>query len=143
MTACSRARRGGFSLLELMVATAVMALALAMLYRVDAGAVRGVADYDQQQRAGLLARSILASRDAVAAAGWREAGQDAGFDWSVATTPRPTPAGLDVGATVLHEVLVTVRWAGRVGPRSIELRTLLPQARAEAAAAAAAAAGRR
>ena len=45
--------------------------------------------------------------------------------------------GLDAGATVLHEVVVGVRWTGRLGPRGIELRTLLPQARAEAVAAAA------
>lgn len=139
MSPGTRARHGGFSLLELMVATAVMALALAMLYRVDAGAVRGVADVAQQQRAGVLARSILDARDAVPAAGWREAGNDGGFDWTVSTAPWPTPPGLDVGATVLHEVVVGVQWAGRLGPRSIELRTLLPQARAEAVAAAAAA----
>jgi general secretion pathway protein I len=139
MTAGARWRQGGFSLLELMVATAVMALALAMLYRVDAGAVRGVGDLAQQQRAGVLARSVMESRDAVPPAGWREAGQDGGFEWQVSTAPWPTPAGLDVGATALHEVLVTVQWAGRFGPRSVELRTLLPQARPEAGAAAAAA----
>jgi general secretion pathway protein I len=134
MSRLSRGRRGGFSLLELLVATAVMALALAMLYRVDAGAVRGVGDLAWQQRAGVLARSILDSRDAVPAAGWQEAGQDAGFDWRVSTQPQPVPPGLEVGATVLHEVLVTVQWSGRQGPRSLELRTLLPQARAAAAA---------
>lgn len=127
----------GFSLLELMVATAVMALALAMLYRVDAGAVRAVGDLALQQRAGVLARSVLESRDAVPAAGWREAGQDGGFDWRVASAPWPTPSGLDVNATPLHEVLVTVQWPGRSGPRSFELRTLLPQARPEPGAAAA------
>jgi general secretion pathway protein I len=137
MSPDTRVRQGGFSLLELMVATAVMALALAMLYRVDAGAVRGVGDLAQQQRAGVLAHSILDARDAVPAAGWHEAGQDGGFDWRVATAPWPTPPGLDAGATVLHEVVVGVRWTGRLGPRGIELRTLLPQARAEAVAAAA------
>ncbi len=125
----------GFSLLELMVATAVMALALALLYRVDAGAVRGVADLTLQQRAGVLARSILAARDVVPAEGWHEAGQDAGFEWRVASAPWPTPAGLDAGATVLHEVQLSVLWAGRQGPRRLELRTLLPQARPEPGAA--------
>lgn len=121
--------QSGFSLLELMVATAVLALALAMLYRVDAGAVRGVADYAQQQRAGVLARSILESRDVVPAEGWQETGQDAGFDWRISSAPQSLPSGLNVGATLLHEVLVTVQWPGRQGTRSVELRTLLPQAR--------------
>jgi general secretion pathway protein I len=125
--ACRRQR--GFSLLELLVAVAVMGLALTLLYRVDAGAVRGVADYATQQRAGVLARSILEARDAVPAAGWQEAGADAGFAWRVATAPWPTPPGLELNAPVLHEVVVSVQWSGRSGPQALELRTLLPQAR--------------
>jgi general secretion pathway protein I len=128
-----RARRGrgarGFSLLELLVAVAVMGLALTLLYQVDAGAVRGVADYAAQQRAGVLARSILDARDAVPAQGWQETGEDAGFTWRVASAPWPTPPGLEVGAPALHEVVVSVQWPGRQGLRSLELRTLLPQAR--------------
>jgi general secretion pathway protein I len=125
--ACRRQR--GFSLLELLVAVAVMGLALTLLYQVDAGAVRGVADYATQQRAGVLARSILEARDAVPAAGWQEAGADAGFAWRVATAPWPTPPGLEVNAPALHEVVVSVQWSGRSGPQALELRTLLPQAR--------------
>lgn len=121
----------GFSLLELLVAVAVMGLALTLLYRIDASAVRGVGDYAAQQRAGVLARSLLDARDAVPAAGWQEAGEDAGFAWSVSSAPWPTPPGLEVGAPLLHEVTVSVRWAGRAGPQQVELRTLLPQARAE------------
>lgn len=121
----------GFSLLELLVAVAVMGLALTMLYRVDAGAVRGVSDYAAQQRAGLLARSILDARDAVPAGGWQEAGEDAGFAWRVSSAPWPTPPGLETGAPVLHEVQVSVQWTGHVGPRQLDLRTLLPQARPE------------
>lgn len=119
----------GFSLLELLVAVAVMGLALTLLYQVDAGAVRGVADYAAQQRASVLARSILEARDAVPAQGWQEAGDDAGFSWRVASAPWPTPPGLEVNAPVLHEVVVSVQWSGRHGPQTLELRTLLPQAR--------------
>ncbi len=133
--AVTRRRRAvaarGFSLLELLVAVAVMGLALTLLYRVDASAVRGVGDYAAQQRAGLLARSLLDARDAVPAAGWQESGEDAGFAWSVSSAPWPTPPGLEVGAPALHEVTVNVQWAGRVGPQQLELRTLLPQARPE------------
>lgn len=126
-------RAAGFSLLELLVATAVMALAITMLYRVDAGAVRGVGDYAQQQHAGVLARSIMESRDAVPPEGWREEGQDGGFAWRVSSELVPLAAGLNVTATALHEVAVSVQWAGRLGPRSVELHTLLPQARPEPA----------
>jgi len=135
----TRRRRGGgsargvsrgFSLLELLVAVAVMGLALTLLYRVDAGAVRGVADHAAQHRAGVLARSILDARDAVPADGWHEAGDDAGFAWRVSSAPWPTPPGLDAAAPALHEVVVSVQWPGRgAAPHALELRTLLPQAR--------------
>lgn len=118
----------GFSLLELMVALAVMALSLAMLYQVDIGVLRGVGDQAAHQRATVLAQSILDARDAVPAAGWHEEGQDAGYAWDVHSTPLPLPPGLDAKAAVLHEVAIAVRWQGRQGVRALELTTLLPQA---------------
>jgi general secretion pathway protein I len=128
MTAGRPRRLRGFSLLELLVAMAVMAMSLAMLYQVDAGVLRGVADYATQQRATVLAQSLLDARDAVPAAGWREQGQDAGFDWAVSSAALPLPPGLNAQAPVLHEVRIAVRWRGREGPRELELTTLLPQA---------------
>lgn len=118
----------GFSLLELLVAMSVMAMSLAMLYQVDAGALRGVSDYAAQQRATVLAQSLLDARDAVPASGWQEAGQDAGFEWSVTSTPQPLPPGLDSKAPLLHELRVAVRWQGRLGAKQLDLVTLLPQA---------------
>lgn len=121
-------RSAGFSLLELLVAMAVMGLSLAMIYQVDVGVLRGVGDQTAHQRATVLAQSLLDARDAVPAAGWHEQGQDAGYSWSVASTPLPLPQGLDAKTPVLHEVAITVRWQGRQGPRELALTTLLPQA---------------
>lgn len=118
----------GFSLLELMVALAVMALSLAMLYQVDIGVLRGVGDQAAHQRATVLAQSLLDARDAVPAAGWHEEGQDAEFAWVVRSTPLPLPPGLDAKTALLHEVAIAVRWQGRQGERALELTTLLPQA---------------
>lgn len=128
MSRLRRHRARGFSLLELLVAMSVMAMSLTLLYQVDAGVLRGVADHGTQQRATLLAQSLLVARDAVPAAGWHEQGQGAGFDWVVRSAVLPLPAGLDAGAPPLHEVHVAVRWQGRNGPRVLELTTLLPQA---------------
>ena len=121
-------RQAGFSLLELLVALAVMGLSLGMLYQVDVGVLRGVGDQAAHQRATVLAQSLLDARDAVPATGWQEQGQDAGFAWSVATTALPLPAGMDARTPVLHQVNIAVRWQGRQGPRAVELVTLLPQA---------------
>ncbi len=134
MTPCvPRVRRGarGFSLLELLVAMAILAMSLALLYQVDAGVLRGVADLQMQQRATVLAQSILDSRDAVPAAGWQEQGRVAGLDWSVRSTPLPRPAGVDLAAPLLHEVRIAIRWPGRGDGHALTLATLLPQALAE------------
>ncbi|OPH17317.1 general secretion pathway protein GspI, partial [Azospirillum brasilense] len=67
-----RRHRGqqGLTLLELLVAFAIMALALGMLYRAMGGSARSVADVDRYQRAVVLAQSLLALRDAVPEQGW-------------------------------------------------------------------------
>lgn len=118
----------GFSLLELLVAMAVMALSLTMLYQVDAGVVRGLGDQSAQERATVLAQSLLDAREAVPATGWAEQGQGAGFEWSVSSVALPLPANLDAKTPLLHEVRVAVRWQGRQGPRQLDMATLLPQA---------------
>lgn len=130
MTAQRAAR--GFSLLELLVAMAVLGLSLTLLYQVDAGVLRSLGDQDRQQRATVLAQSLLDSRDAVPAGGWSESGQAAGFDWSVDSRPLPPPAGLPADAPVLHAVHIAVRWEGRLGPKALDVHTLLPQALPEA-----------
>lgn len=129
----SRRRGRGFSLLELLVAMAIMAMSLVMLYQVDAGVVRGVADQAVQQRATVLAQSLLDARDAVPATGWQEDGQDAGFDWQVRSFVLPLPPGLDEKTPRLHEVRIQLRWQDRNGPRELAMSTLLPQALPEPA----------
>ena len=127
-------RSRGFSLLELMVAMAVMAMSLALLYQVDAGVLRGLGDQSQAQRASLLAQSLLDARDAVPAAGWNEQGQAAGFDWQVDSTALPLAPGLDANTPPLHEVRIAVSWPGRLGRKSLQISTQLPQAMPEAGA---------
>lgn len=125
MTLSAR-RQGGFTILELLVAFAIMAISLGMLYRASGGSVRAVGDMERYQRATVLAESVLAMRDAIPEEGWAEAGQVAGFDWRVASEPYPTEVS---GPTVtpLHEIRVVVSWpqGGRI--RQLELATLRPQ----------------
>lgn len=125
MPSRSRVQRG-FTILELLVAFAIMSIALGMLYRAAGGSVRAVGEMERYQRATVLAESILAMRDAVPEGGWSDTGSVAGFDWSVATAPY----GADINsptATPLHEVRVVVAWSGGGRPQQLELTTLRPQ----------------
>lgn len=128
-TVARRAVRG-FSLLELLVALSIMAMALGLLYQASTGALRGVGDLDMEERANLLAQSIVEARDAVPAAGWKESGSAAGMAWRVSSAPYETTVGRDAPTVPrLHEVSVVVQWDSRRGQRRVELHTLLPQQR--------------
>lgn len=123
----SGSRNRGLSLLELLVAMAILAMALGLLYRVDAGVVRGVAELQAHQRATQLAQSFIDARDAVPVAGWSEDGQSEEFAWSVRSQALPRPAGLLESTPLLHRVEFIVRWTGPNGERELALATLLPQ----------------
>ena len=122
----SSQRQYGLSLLELIVAVTVMAMAMGMLYRASGGSARSAEDLRNYQRAILLAKSLLATRDAVPEEGWSEAGQVAGFDWRVASAPYPTEVNGPT-ATPLHEIRVLVSWPQDGRTQQLELSTLRPQ----------------
>lgn len=131
MTRAARRASRGFSLLELLVALSIMSMSLGMLYQASIGALRGVVDLDMEQRAGVLAQSILEARDAVPVAGWNESGRAADMDWRVTSAPYETTIGREMTTLPrLYEVRVVVEWDNRRGKRRLELHTLLPQRRA-------------
>lgn len=130
MRAATNPAARGFSLLELLVALSIMSMSLGLLYQASTGALRGVGDLDLDQRANLLAQSIIETRDAVPEEGWNESGRAAEMDWRVSSAFYPTTTANDPAIPRLHEVRVVVSWGSGRGPRRIELHTLLPQQRA-------------
>jgi general secretion pathway protein I len=128
-------RESGLSLLEMLVALVIMALSLGMLYQATGGAVRSIETTEQQQRAALLARSLLNQRDSVPPGGWAEQGASAGLAWRIDSAPFATDH-TGPRAPGLHQVRIQVEWQDRNGPRQLALDTLLPQANPAAAGAA-------
>ena len=123
-----RSSQRGFSLLEILVAFAIAAMALGMLYRVSGNNARQVSNLVQHERAMILAQSLLAAHAVVPAQGLNESGQAAGYGWTVISRPYPTAVNnATAQAAHLHEVVVDVSWQDGNVDRTFELSSLRPE----------------
>ena len=125
----SRAVRvvSGFTLLELLVAFSIMALALGMFYRALGGSVKSVDQVQRYQGAVVLAQSLLNLRDSVPAGGWNEEGDSAGYRWVIQSQPYSTDVQ---GPKIppLYRISIEIHW-GELGQnaRTLQLSTLRPE----------------
>lgn len=124
----ARAQQSGFSLLELLVAFTIMALALALMYRALGGSADTALLLDRRHQAVLLAQSLLSLRPYVPPGGVRESGESAGLSWTVQAAPwQEAPAG----QPRVHRLDIVIRFgAGEQAPVLLELSTLRPERRA-------------
>lgn len=116
----------GFSLLEVLVAFAIMAMSLGLIYRVAGGSAHNVAASAQTQHATWLAESLLASRNSLLVEGWNEEGEQSGFKWRASSSPYDSGTHSD-RAVPLQEVRLTVYWSDGARPQQLDILTLLPQ----------------
>ena len=118
----------GFTLLELLVAFSIMALALGMFYRALGGSVKSVDQVQRYQGAVVLAQSLLNLRDSVPAGGWNEEGSSAGYRWVIQSQPYSTDVQ---GPKIppLYQVSIAIHWGDERGQggRTLALSTLRPE----------------
>jgi general secretion pathway protein I len=127
-------RRGadGFTLLEVLIAFIIAALALGLMFDASIGGLRASETASHYQEALSLARSHLASITTTGLTGREESGDDGrGFHFSVrvrpvgtATLPRAPnadPAQGTAPRVTLYSVSVTESWKGDGGERRVRL----------------------
>jgi len=117
--------RAGFTLLEVLVALAILALAFGVLLQIFSTGLRTVDTGDVHARAIAVAESVLAGigPDVPLEPG-ASGGVNADFYiWNYAVSPAPGEFVLEDDERVF-EVVVTVRWGKPPKGGSVELKTL-------------------
>lgn len=123
----SRCYHRGFSLLEMMVAIAILGVSLAVLYQIVAGATRIVGSDEKYAYGVELARSLLADNGAVPLDGIRSDGETAGgYSWSVITEPVQFPEGGSLIPGTLHFIVTRVSWVDAGKTREVSLHSVVP-----------------
>jgi general secretion pathway protein I len=139
---CSETAERGFTLLEVLVAFIIAALALGVLFEGGLSGLRAAQTAARYQEAVSRARSHLAALSAPGALvpGDLQGDDGGGYHWHVRVAPITTAAPVRVGdaqstvfatAATLYAVSVAISWKGDGGRRVVELdsRRLGPAAK--------------
>jgi general secretion pathway protein I len=133
MNAECAAQSRGFTLLEVVVALAIAALALVGLFQAGSGGLFAVDTAARVQEAVQRAQSHLAAvgRDAALVQGDFTDDDGGGYRWRLRVRPVATRPVLTVSTNAnatetLFDVEVAISWPGHRGDRSVVLKTLRP-----------------
>ncbi|MCV6621149.1 MAG: prepilin-type N-terminal cleavage/methylation domain-containing protein [Cellvibrionaceae bacterium] len=121
-----RRSQAGFSLLEMLVAIAIMGLCLGALYQAVAGASHNVRLDEHYSYASTLAESLLANYQQVPIEGLQESGEtEGGYAWQVDAQPNQGeyPERMKLGS--LQDVVVTVSWNDGDRQRQFQLESVV------------------
>jgi general secretion pathway protein I len=117
----------GFTLLEVLVAFVIAALALGVLFNAASGGLRGAHLASHVEQAVARARSRLAAigHGAPLVTSTRSGDDGGGFRWQERIAP---VAALANPAATLYDVVVTISWRSDGTPRAFALHTRLTEA---------------
>jgi len=117
--------QAGFSLLEMVVAIAILALSLGTLYQATSGATRNVRSAEKYAYGVELARSLVADNSLVPISGKSASGQTpGGFSWSVRTSPVDMASSRTLQGA-LHNLEVVVSWQDGNKRREVLLNSVV------------------
>ncbi|MEH6593520.1 MAG: prepilin-type N-terminal cleavage/methylation domain-containing protein [Halioglobus sp.] len=115
----------GFSLLEMMVAIAILALSLGTLYQAVSGATRNVRSDEKYAYGVELAKSLLSDNSRVSSGGVNKHGETAGgFAWQVASQPLSAEAP-GFAQKALRDLKVSVDWQDGQKRRGVVLQSVV------------------
>ena len=125
-----RGRAGGFTLLEVLVAMTILAVAIVAFMQLSSQGLRLLHLSDDYQQAVVVADRIARATDVIEEGA--DAGQEGRFQWERRVTLVPVPEELTPGAGPqlrLYALSVAVRWGGS---RTVEIASLRSVTRAAA-----------
>jgi len=116
----------GFTLLEVIVAIAIFAMSMALIFQVISASVGRVGDSEQVSSARVLAQSLIArvGRDIPTRLGQVSGEQDGSLRWSLRQAPFRDGASSEDQRLIALEVTSKVSWGRAPFARSLEISTL-------------------
>ena len=120
-------RANGYTLIEVLVAMMILAMALTVLMRMFSAGLRTIDTSADYAHAALVAQSQLAATGLAGAITIGETyGSEAKFRW-IRTVSEYRAGALENAQNIplgAYRVTVVVEWPGRVSPRSLKLTTI-------------------
>lgn len=119
-------RHRGFSLLEMLVAIAILGVSFGLLYQSAGGSVRSVSVGEDYAYAISIAESLLAENSRVPVGGIQSENITAdGYRFEVRTQAIADSSG---EKTLLYMIDVAVSWGAGPNPRRVVLSSVVPEA---------------
>jgi general secretion pathway protein I len=126
LSSSRRSLSRGFSLLEMVVAVAILGISLGALYQSVAGSTRIVRIDEKYAYAVELARSLLANNALVPLEGLNDSGEtEGGFAWTVRAVPVALRENVVLKEGLLQDITVSVGWSDGVKSRRVTLASVV------------------